>query len=101
MTAGPTFVALAWGMTLLLWYFIAHLASNAAKWVLVVLITPGVVVAVPNLAPLIETAPRFVVMGTVVLLLKIASVIFLFRRDAVEWLRSRGQVGVIDVTTFN
>jgi hypothetical protein len=40
-------------------------------------------------------------MGTVVLLLKIASVIFLFRRDAVEWLRSRGQAGVIDVTTFN
>lgn len=101
LSAGPVFVALAWGMTLLIGYFIARRASNVAKWALVVLIAPGVLVAVPNLAPLIGSAPRFVVMASVVVLLKIASVIFLFRRDAVEWLRSGGQKGVIDITTFN
>jgi len=101
ISGGLGAVALAWGVTILLWYLIARRASNVAKWAFVVLIALGVLVAIPNLAALIGTSPRFVVLAILVMLMKIASVILLFRRDAAEWLRSRGQVGVIDVTTFN
>jgi len=76
-------VAISYAVYLLLWYLIAHRASNAAKWILVVFTALGILLALPGLAgPWTST----LVLSVVVYALGILAVIHLFRPDAKAWL---------------
>ncbi|KUR72161.1 hypothetical protein AQZ52_02375 [Novosphingobium fuchskuhlense] len=88
-------------MVLAFWYLIARRASNIAKWVLVVLTVLGLISTVTRGGRFVELGMFYTVLLVLTNLTQIVAIAFLFRRDAAEWLRSRGQVGVIDVTTFN
>ena len=88
-------------MVLAFWYLIARRASNIAKWVLVVLTVLGLISTVTRGGRFVELGMVYTVLLVLTNLTQIVAIAFLFRRDAAEWLRSRGQVGVIDVTTFN
>lgn len=97
----PILLVISYGLVLVFWYLIAHRASNIAKWILVVLTVVGLLGTTMLLATYAQTYPAYTLASALVLLLQLVSIVYLFRRDAVEWLRSRGQVGVIDITTFN
>ena len=84
----------------LFWFFIARRASNAAKWILAALVTIGLIEFSRFVLVASVFGPVFAFNALIRLLLCIA-VAFLFRRDAAEWLRSKGQQEPIDVTTFN
>ncbi len=46
-------------------------------------------------------AITYLLLTTLVTLLQFVAVVFLFRRDAADWLRSKGQNQMVDVSTFN
>lgn len=94
-------LAIGYGLAFLFWYLIARRASNIAKWVLVILTGFGLVGNVPLLVTEMRSDLGYTLVMALILVLQVVSMVYLFRRDAAEWLRSRGQVGVIDVTTFN
>lgn len=96
-----TFVAISYALAFVLWYLIARRASNVAKWVFVVITVLGLIGTVPTVLLLLSTDRAYAMLFLLVTLLNLIAMVFLFRRDAVEWLRSRGRQGVIDVTTFN
>ena len=78
-------LTVSFAVYLLLWYLIAHKAANVAKWILVVLVALGVAFSVPALIQ----AQLDLMMGLnlVAYALEIAAVVYLFRADAVAWLR--------------
>ena len=81
-------VAVSYAVYLLLWHLIAHRASNAAKWVLVVFTAIGVLLALPGLAgPWTST----LALSLMVYALEVLAVIHLFRPDAKAWLDGKGQ----------
>ena len=84
----------------LFWFFISQRASNPAKWTLVSLAAIGFLDLLRFVFAANVFGPVFAFSALIRLMLCVA-VAFLFCRDAVEWLRSRGQAGVIDATTFN
>lgn len=90
-------------ITFLFWFFIARRASNPAKWILAALVTIGLIefcgfVLASSVASVFGSVFAF---NALIRLLLCIGVAFLFRRDAAEWLRSKGQQEPIDVTTFN
>ena len=97
----PILFVISYGLAFLFWFLIAHRASNVAKWILVVLTGISVAFAVPALAMLTQEYPVYVLVTGLLVLLDLIAMVYLFRRDAVEWLKSRGQQAPIDVTTFN
>jgi hypothetical protein len=90
MGLGGGFVAgvLAIGLAIyvLLWFLIARKASNVAKWILVVFVAIGVISLLVSLAKGF-TADLPTLLGLVNYVLEIAAVSFLFRSDAVAWLK--------------
>ena len=80
-------VAALYAFCLLLWYLIAHRASNAAKWILVVLVVLDVLSVLPAL-----TGPfdGMLLLTFAIRVLEIAAVVYLFRADAVAWLTDEG-----------
>lgn len=78
-------LAVSYAVYLLLWYLIARKAVGAAKWVLAVLVTFGVLFSLPSMLQ----AP----MGLTMLLslaayaLEVAAVVYLFRADASAWFK--------------
>lgn len=94
-------LALTYGLAFLFWYLIARRASNIAKWILVVISVLGAISTVPLLLAEAQADPAYALVMALVFVLQLVGIAYLFRRDAAEWLRSRGEVGVIDVTTFN
>jgi hypothetical protein len=94
-------MAVGYGLTFLFWYLIARRASNIAKWLLVVITLLGMIGTVPLLAMMFSSSPLEALLTTLVTLLQFVAVVFLFRRDAADWLRSKGQNQMVDVSTFN
>lgn len=90
MGLGSGFVAgvLAIGLAIyvLLWFLIARKASNVAKWILLVFVAIGVISLLVSLAKGF-TADLPTLLGLVNYVLEIAAVSFLFRSDAVAWLK--------------
>jgi hypothetical protein len=72
---------------LLLWHLIAHKAANFAKWILVAFTAIGVLMAVPSMAGPWDTMQ---LLSLAVYVLQIAAVVYLFRADAVAWLKGDG-----------
>jgi hypothetical protein len=77
-------IAVSFAIYLLLWYLIAHKASNVAKWILVVLVVLGLVFSVPAL--LMTQFDLMTVLNFAAYALEIAAVTYLFRADATAWL---------------
>ncbi len=78
---------------LLLYWLVAHRASNAAKWVLTVLTGLGLLMIPTTLASEANFAMFFSLMVTA---LGVGAVLFLFRPDAREWLQGRSSPGESD-----
>lgn len=76
-------VAVSFAIYLLLWVLIARRASNAAKWILVVLTAFGVLSALPTLTGTLTTT---LLLSLAVYALEVAAIVFLFRPDAKAWL---------------
>jgi hypothetical protein len=94
-------VLVTYSIVFVFWYLITRRASNVAKWILVVMAGLGLFSTVPLLLKTAETDLVYALLALLILLIQFVGMAFLFRRDAAEWLRSRGQLGVIDVSTFN
>jgi len=76
--------AASFAIYLLLWHLIAHKAANFAKWILVVFTALGVLMTVPSLAGPWDAIQ---LLSLAVYALQIAAVVYLFRADAVAWLK--------------
>lgn len=87
-------------INLLFWFFIARRASNIAKWILVVMTAVGIVGMIAMLSTLLMYGPLYTALTGAVTLLQLVAMVFLFRRDAVDWLKSGGRNGPIDLATF-
>ena len=94
-------VALVYGLSFLLWFLITHRASNVAKWILVVLTVLDLLAMVLSVLIFADTDKVDMVLMLLAMVLQCASMVYLFRRDAAEWLRNKDQQEPIDVTTFN
>lgn len=75
--------AFSLGISLLLWYFIAHRASNTAKWILVIMTVAGF--AIIGFDPE-QTLSLANILSFVTALLSLAAIVILFRSDARVWL---------------
>lgn len=94
-------VAVGYGFAFAIWYLIARRASNIAKWFFVAITLLGLIGTVPMLSSLLSTDLAYALFFALVTMLNLVAMVFLFRHDAVEWLRSRGQAGAVDIATFN
>lgn len=96
------FVSFAAGLLInaLLWLFIARRASNVAKWILVVLMALGLfgIFTWPTL--LAQYGPLYIGLTVIATVLSYTAVGFLFRGDAVRWLKSKGVAGPVDAAVF-
>ncbi len=97
----PIILVISYGLAFLFWFLIARRASNIAKWILVVMTGISLAFTVPALAILAQEYPVYVLATGLLFLLDLIAMVYLFRRDAVEWLKSRGQQAPIDITTFS
>ena len=77
---------------LLLWFFIARKASNIAKWILVVLTGIGVVLSLISFARGRAIDLR-AMLDIAYYALAVGAVAFLFRSDAVAWLKGERGAG--------
>jgi hypothetical protein len=97
--AGPGFIigvsAFSFGISLLLWYFIARRASTVAKWILVVFTVIGLI-GIPF--ALITTPLMQSIITLVIAAMQVAALWFLFRPDAKAWFE-HGPRGM-DPSTF-
>ena len=80
---------------LLLWFLVARMASNIAKWVLVVFVGLGVLAALPALAGAWSVA---LALSLVVYALEVLALVYLFRPDAKAWLAGKDRA---DPATFD
>lgn len=94
-------VGIGYVFSFVVWYLIARRASNIAKWFFVVITVLALIGTLPMLPTLLSTDLAYALLFALVTVLNLAAMVFLFRHDAVEWLRSRGRVGVVDIATFN
>lgn len=93
-------VAFTFLIQLLFWYLIARRGSNIAKWVMTVLFVLGLVFTVPMLmgmAPM-PGGTTALVLSLAITILQGIAIYFLFRPDAVAWLKGETKV---DPGTFN
>ena len=88
-------VAVGFAISLLLWFLVAHKASNVAKWILIVLAALSLI-SLPGMmaGPWDLTA----ILGIASYVLEIVALGFLFRDDAKAWLRGQRPT---DPTTFD
>ena len=78
------------GCLVLLWYFIAHRASNVAKWIDVAVVAFGVA----NMVTVIQQLSNVqMALSLAANLFAFASIICLFTPSARIWFQSKGQAG--------
>lgn len=82
-------------ISLLLWWLIAHKASNVAKWILLVLAAFGLISV-----PAMLTGPwnTMTVLSLATYALEIAALVYLFRDDARAWFKGEWNT---DAATFD
>ncbi|BBC71514.1 conserved hypothetical protein [Altererythrobacter sp. B11] len=80
--------AFGFAIYLLLWFFIARRASNIAKWVLTFFVAIGLF-SLPGIFAADFTVTR--ALGLLTYLLEVAALVFLFRADAILWLKGEAQ----------
>lgn len=87
--------AVSTAIYLLLWFLVARMASNIAKWILVVFVGLGVLSALPALT---GTWNATLVLSLVVYALEVLALVYLFRPDAKAWLggEKRADEGIPD-----
>ena len=83
-------LAISFGIQLLLWFFIARKASNAAKVILVVLTVLSIASKITTIGTLMTQDIVTLTGSFLITILKIIAIIHLFRPDAKVWLKSRG-----------
>ncbi|WP_226015944.1 hypothetical protein [Novosphingobium sp. FKTRR1] len=95
-------VAMAIGLLInvLFLFFIARRASNIARWIFVAISALGLVGLLSWPKILATYGPAYFAVSVLATLLNYTAVAFLFRRDAVRWLRSKGQDGPVNTTIF-
>lgn len=91
-------VVFGMGIPLLLWYFIAKRASNVAKWILVILTVLGLLVLPGTFTQASAMGPVWLALSLMTTILQLAAIYYLFRADAVAWLKGTPPV---DPGTFN
>jgi hypothetical protein len=102
--AGPMIIgSLAFGLCInaLIYYFIAHRASNIARWIWTVFFVIGLIGGAFSLLGSKASAlygPMQMVLFVINLALELGATIMLFRADARAWFAARGQV--IDPDVF-
>lgn len=86
--SGLVFGLFAFGLAvyLLLWFFIARKASNIAKWIYVILLAMSVPSLISSLGTFTPSLGN--ILGIAVYALEVAAAVFLFRTDAIAWLKS-------------
>jgi hypothetical protein len=98
---GGTFVAgtmaFSLALYLLLWFLIARKASRVAKWILVAFVAIGLASLVFSLT-VSFTPDLLTLLGLASYALEVAAVVFLFRPDAVAWLKGESPT---DPATFD
>ncbi|MGB5724583.1 MAG: hypothetical protein WBM39_09205 [Parasphingorhabdus sp.] len=77
------------GIEILIWFFIAHRASNLAKWINVVLLILSLGLAVPYIS---EFSPSENFFTALTLSLLTGAILCLFRPDARIWFQSKGLI---------
>ena len=99
---GPIFgIILVMIISLPIWFFIARRASNVAKWITVVLTVLGLFSMFGSYPKAAAISPTYGFLSVVVSLLQAAAVAFLFRKDAVVWLKSKGRDASLDPSVFD
>lgn len=81
--------ALGVGLQMLLWYFIAIRASAIARILYIFLWAFGIIGAVMTFKEYMPSEIAFLIVNQ---LLMLASIVMLFRVDAVLWVESKGQI---------
>ncbi|HVR90115.1 MAG TPA: hypothetical protein VHG29_03330 [Novosphingobium sp.] len=94
-------MAVGVGLVLLLWFFVAHRASNVAKWILVPFTALGLLMTIASFANGSAGGGIQMILMLSSTALEIAALYFLFQRDARDWLASKGRVGAVDPTVFD
>lgn len=96
---GVLILALALGFAVLavLWFLIAHRASNIAKWVLVALTALSIAYQVPMVGAILSSLDPIAILGLVAAVGQIVAIAFLFRADAREWLGQNQPLDFADV----
>lgn len=89
-------VALGLVINLLLWFLIARKASNAAKWILVILTALGLASSLPS--ALGGPWNLMTILGLASYALEIAAIVYLFKDDAKAWLKGEWNA---DPATFD
>lgn len=89
-------VAIGFGISLLLWYFISRHASNIARWILIALTAIGVISLPFSLFDL-PTVPM--ILAIVVTGMQLVAIYYLFRPDSKLFFENKGQ-GSVDPSTF-
>ena len=87
--------------SLVLWYFIARRASNAAKWIYIAFSAIGVFFIISSFTDPLVAKGLMLAGNVIALLLQLYTVWLLFRPDAVAWLESKGTNGPGDPTVFH
>lgn len=87
-------VAMGQAVMLVLWFLVAHRASNIAKWVLVALTVVGFALMLPDLRPSMALLPVLTLLNAASQLIAIA---LLFRADAREWLGREQSPDLADI----
>ena len=89
-------VAIGFGISLLLWYFISRRASNIARWILIALTAIGVVSLPFSLFDL-PTIPM--ILAIIVTGMQLVAIYYLFQPDSKLFFENRGQ-GSVDPSMF-
>ena len=99
---GAQFIAglAAFLWNILIWFLIARRASNIAKWIFVVLLAYSVVAMVWGIQWYINLGAYYALCTGFLTLLEIAAAAYLFRGDAVIWLKSGGKLDEVDPQIF-
>ena len=87
----PTILIVGFGISiaiyLLLWFLVARKASNIARWVIVVVFILGLAGLPAALGPPFGLTKALALLLTA---LHLAAIVFLFRKDASDWLAHKG-----------
>jgi hypothetical protein len=90
-------VAVALAALVVLWFLIAHRASNIAKWLLVAFTLVSLALQPPRLMAILSSLDPVALLGLLAALGQLIAIAFLFRTDAREWLGREQSPDLADI----